>query len=389
MSQSYAQPHSHGGRSHTHALPTQGIGHRHGNSAIGESASNRVTTSAPANYIADKKGCFHFNENPMPNESLTWTGKCIKGYAEGDGDQKWFLNGKPNGGGNTSLKRGKMFFGEPEIVNSSNLRLSNSNLANLCDELAGNPNDPHKVGEGILFDKINGSKAVMACKSALVKEPSNARYLLNLGRAYNKLKDYDKSYRYTKDAADLFYPYAYHALGLHYLYGEGVRKSETSERRYILKATEYKVAIAFARMASILIEDCNGEFSFCGREEFKKVKNYLDKARSLGYVSNQIIGDYYYYLSEMPLRGLFPIKLSSMAGSKVRTYRKYLLKASSHYKYYLLNENESDKKIQKRYSKIIQTLGYISEGDIVHEEQFELQEHKSKELRDSKDMMLE
>ncbi len=33
--QTYAEPHSHSGRSHNHPLPTQGIGHQHGNGSIG------------------------------------------------------------------------------------------------------------------------------------------------------------------------------------------------------------------------------------------------------------------------------------------------------------------------------------------------------------------
>ncbi len=39
-----AQPHSHGDRSHTHGLPSQGVGHKHGNGAPGHSTTNTDST---------------------------------------------------------------------------------------------------------------------------------------------------------------------------------------------------------------------------------------------------------------------------------------------------------------------------------------------------------
>ena len=52
ISPSYAQPHTHGGRSHTHGLPAQGIGHRHNNGIAGKSTLKirikRVPTKSQA-----------------------------------------------------------------------------------------------------------------------------------------------------------------------------------------------------------------------------------------------------------------------------------------------------------------------------------------------------
>jgi len=107
MPQSYAQPHTHGGRSHTHGLPAQGIGHRHNNGHIGRSSKiARSKGVFMGSYTSDQKGCLHYNEKPLSKESLTWTGKCVNGYAEGQGYRQWFRNGKRNGGKNFFLRRG-------------------------------------------------------------------------------------------------------------------------------------------------------------------------------------------------------------------------------------------------------------------------------------------
>ncbi len=47
------------------------------------------------NWIADDKGCKVANPYPQPKESITWTGRCEEGFAEGEGVLQWFEDGKP------------------------------------------------------------------------------------------------------------------------------------------------------------------------------------------------------------------------------------------------------------------------------------------------------
>jgi hypothetical protein len=47
-------------------------------------------------WITDAKGCKVWDSMPGPNESVTWTGPCLAGYAEGKGKLTWFLNGRPH-----------------------------------------------------------------------------------------------------------------------------------------------------------------------------------------------------------------------------------------------------------------------------------------------------
>lgn len=115
----YAEPHSHGGRSHNHPLPKQGIQHRHGNGAYGVSGHGmntnklhqRMTNLKPHNTVKitnkgrvlqidkvytlrDQNNCLHYrydfesvkNVGKKPIiKSLQWFGKCVDGYAKGGG----------------------------------------------------------------------------------------------------------------------------------------------------------------------------------------------------------------------------------------------------------------------------------------------------------------
>lgn len=56
-----------------------------------------ATLSFGGEWISDDKGCKHWNSSPGPNETITWSGKCKNGYANGTGTQQWYQDGKANG----------------------------------------------------------------------------------------------------------------------------------------------------------------------------------------------------------------------------------------------------------------------------------------------------
>lgn len=47
-------------------------------------------------WIADKRGCKVANPFPRPGESITWSGECKNGFAQGQGLLQWYLNGQPD-----------------------------------------------------------------------------------------------------------------------------------------------------------------------------------------------------------------------------------------------------------------------------------------------------
>ena len=69
-------------------------------------------------------GCQVWNENPQPNETITWSGSCLNGYAEGLGVLDWFEDGiatshhqgnfkqgRPSGNAAITFKNGEIFNG--------------------------------------------------------------------------------------------------------------------------------------------------------------------------------------------------------------------------------------------------------------------------------------
>ena len=59
-------------------------------------------------YIKDQNNCKVWVPEADQGESVTWTGKCIDGYAEGGGAIVWLVNGKPTGDrGELALRAGK------------------------------------------------------------------------------------------------------------------------------------------------------------------------------------------------------------------------------------------------------------------------------------------
>jgi hypothetical protein len=61
---------------------------------LGVASASASAAGDDINWIADSHGCKVANTFPRPGETITWTGKCKDGYADGDGVLQWFLNGQ-------------------------------------------------------------------------------------------------------------------------------------------------------------------------------------------------------------------------------------------------------------------------------------------------------
>jgi len=51
--------------------------------------------SAEDGWIADKNGCKLANPSPKPSETVTWSGTCSHGFADGQGVVQWYEDGRP------------------------------------------------------------------------------------------------------------------------------------------------------------------------------------------------------------------------------------------------------------------------------------------------------
>lgn len=65
-----------------------------------------VADDEDVSWIADKNGCKIANPFPQPGESVTWSGSCSNGLAEGRGVMQWFIDGKPMDKFEGDLKQG-------------------------------------------------------------------------------------------------------------------------------------------------------------------------------------------------------------------------------------------------------------------------------------------
>jgi len=49
----------------------------------------------PGHFVSDAStGCKIWNPHPQPNESVSWSGSCANGLAQGSGKLQWLLNNK-------------------------------------------------------------------------------------------------------------------------------------------------------------------------------------------------------------------------------------------------------------------------------------------------------
>lgn len=47
-------------------------------------------------WITDTRGCKIWDSAPVAGESVSWTGPCPDGYADGEGTLTWYIDGQPH-----------------------------------------------------------------------------------------------------------------------------------------------------------------------------------------------------------------------------------------------------------------------------------------------------
>lgn len=56
--------------------------------------SGIAQVSEPGSIADQRTGCKVLNAHPQPSESITWSGGCENGFAQGPGILQWFENGQ-------------------------------------------------------------------------------------------------------------------------------------------------------------------------------------------------------------------------------------------------------------------------------------------------------
>lgn len=91
-------------------------------------------------------------------------------------------------------------------------------VARICDQLAGNPTDPRRASEGASYQALRGQakEAIEACESAVRQAPSELRFQYQLARAIQSL-DRPRAFEMQKKLVQQRYPAAFDNAGWLYI----------------------------------------------------------------------------------------------------------------------------------------------------------------------------
>lgn len=119
-----------------------------------------------------------------------------------------------------------------------------------CDLLAAHPLDQQKNPEvtGVKIQFLNTPLATRACERAVADFPEALRFPLQLGRGYEKAKNYDDAHRWYVKAAELGNAQAMHNLGFQYATGQGAPRDYAEARKWFSRAAALGNAAAMLRL---------------------------------------------------------------------------------------------------------------------------------------------
>jgi hypothetical protein len=113
-----------------------------------------------------------------------------------------------------------------------------------CDVLAAHPDDPNRVSDGVVDEKISTAAAIQQCSLAARQSPSTVRFHFQLGRAYFASKQYDKAIPEFLKAQEAKYAPAFFYLGE--AYKRGLIKGEKADPQFAAELYQMAAAENFA-----------------------------------------------------------------------------------------------------------------------------------------------
>lgn len=134
-------------------------------SMLASIAPGHADDAAPT-FIATHSGCKVFDAYPQAGESVTWSGKCVDGYASGPGIVKWVVAGKVTETDSATMVRG-MTQGKGKMWNTNfGLRYAGDYKDGMKEgrgtyyyddgHYEGEWSQDERSGEGTVYDKEGG-----------------------------------------------------------------------------------------------------------------------------------------------------------------------------------------------------------------------------------------
>jgi len=131
----------------------------------------------------------------------------------------------------------------------------NDAVALQCDQLADNPVDSLRIGDGVLFQNLQVEQALPVCEQAAEAQPPRPRYQYLYGRVLDAAKRFaDAAAQYA--AGDQGgYGFASYNLGLLYNNGQGVQKDLEMALRCYFRAGNSGIGDAFSEGAEVYLDE--------------------------------------------------------------------------------------------------------------------------------------
>jgi hypothetical protein len=121
-------------------------------------------------WISDSGGCKHWNPRPEPNESITWSGSCLKGKADGPGTEEWLVNNQKIARITGRFSEGKLDGGVAQVYTYNDGSLYEGSVVN--GKPAGRGTITTKEGVKIEGNFVDG----MPSGNVVIAGPDGTRY---------------------------------------------------------------------------------------------------------------------------------------------------------------------------------------------------------------------
>jgi TPR repeat protein len=131
----------------------------------------------------------------------------------------------------------------------------NDPVALQCDQLADQPLDAQRIGDGVVIKKIQVDQALPVCEQAAERQPVRPRYQYLYARVLDAAKRYPEAATHYAAADRAGYALASFALAEMYNEGEGVRKDLGQAQRLYFRAGNAGIADAFDEGGELYFEE--------------------------------------------------------------------------------------------------------------------------------------
>ncbi len=124
-----------------------------------------------------------------------------------------------------------------------------------CEQLAGQPLDTLRIGDGVAFEKIQVDQALPICQQAAERQPARPRYQYLYGRVLDAAERYPEAVAQFAAADQAGYAFASFSLAQLYTEGSGVPKNLGQAQRLFFRAGNAGIADAFAYGGELYFEE--------------------------------------------------------------------------------------------------------------------------------------